>query len=57
MEQELDLVGELKKVVFRLDTEIIKNLKRIAVEKETTQNDLFVEGCEYVLKKYKDLIK
>jgi len=48
---------EQKKVVFRLDTDKIKDIKRIAVEKEITLNDLFVEGVECVIKRYKDLLK
>ena len=32
-----------KKVIFRFDSVKIKDIKRIAVEKETTQNDLFLK--------------
>lgn len=46
-----------KKVIFRLDTAKIKDIKRIAVEKESTLNDLFVEGIDCVIEKYKDLLK
>ncbi len=46
-----------KKVIFRLDSEKIKDIKRIAVEKETTQNDLFVEGIDCIIEKYKSLLK
>jgi len=46
-----------KKVIFRLDTAKIKDIKRIAVEKETTLNDLFNEGIDCVIEKYKDLLK
>lgn len=56
MEMDIDLL-EQKKVVFRLDIDKIKDIKRIAVEKEITLNDLFNEGVECVLKKYKDLLK
>jgi hypothetical protein len=56
MEISSDLL-EKKKVVFSLTTDKIKDFKRIAVEKEMTLNDLFVEGVECVLKRYKDLLK
>ena len=46
-----------KKVIFRLDSEKIKDIKRIAVEKETTQNDLFVEGIDCIIEKYKALLR
>jgi hypothetical protein len=48
---------EQKKVVFRLDTNKIKNIKRTALEKETTLNDLFVEGVDYAIKKYNEFLK
>lgn len=57
MNTDLELLSELKKVVFRLDSDIIKNMKRIAIEKDTTQNDLFVEGCKYIVNKYKEFLK
>jgi hypothetical protein len=40
-----------------LDSDVIKNMKRIALEKDTTQNDLFVEGCKYIIGKYKEYLK
>ena len=46
-----------KRVVFRLDTTKIRDLKIIAAKKETTLNTLFVEGVDYVLDKYKSLLK
>ena len=48
---------ESKKVVFRLDPDILKDNKRIALEKEVTQNDLFVEGMKFIREKYKNLLK
>lgn len=60
MNQELELLTPTtgsKKVVFRLDADKIKDIKRIALEKETTLNDLFVEGVDCVLKKYKEFLK
>lgn len=56
MNEELEVL-EQKKVVFRLDTDKIKNIKRIALEKETTLNDLFVEGVDCVIKKYNEFLK
>ncbi len=54
----LELVEEgEKKVIFRLDTKKIKDIKRIAVEKETTLNDLFVEGIDCVIEKYKEFLR
>lgn len=46
-----------KKVIFRLDSEKIKDIKRIAVEKEMTQNDLFVEAIDCIIDKYKNYLK
>jgi hypothetical protein len=56
MKAELKLL-EPKKVLFRLDPDILKDIKRIAVEKEVTQNDLFVEGMKFIREKYKNLLK
>ena len=56
MKAELKLL-EPKKVLFRLDADILKDIKRIAVEKEVTQNDLFVEGMKFIREKYKNLLK
>ena len=46
-----------KRVVFRLDTTKIREIKIIAAKKETTLNTLFVEGVDHVLDKYKSLLK
>jgi len=54
--QEQELI-QGKKVVFRLDTDKIRDIKIIAAKKETTLNNLFVEGIECVLDKYKDLLR
>jgi hypothetical protein len=58
MVQELELVvGELKKVVFKFDTDNIEKLKIIAAKKRTTQNDCFNEAMQDFFKKYKELLK
>ena len=46
-----------KKVVFRLDTSKIRDIKIIAAKKETTLNNLFIEGIDSVLDRYKSLLK
>ena len=43
--------------MFRLTTDKIRNIKIIAAKKDTTLNNLFVEGIECVLDKYKDLLR
>jgi hypothetical protein len=45
-----------KKVVFRLDTTKIRDIKIIAAKKETTLNKLFIEGMDLILAKYKNLL-
>ena len=57
MEQDLEILGELKKIVFRIDSDLLKDIKRIALEKERTQNDLFVEGMKVIREKYKSVLK
>jgi len=52
MVNELDLLGELKKIVFRFDVDDIEKVKIVAAKKRTTQNDLFVEAMKDLLKKY-----
>ena len=56
MKAELKLL-EPKKVVFWLEPDILKDIKRIKLEKEVTQNDLFVEGMKFIREKYKNLLK
>jgi hypothetical protein len=41
-----------KHATFRLEPAIMKRLKLIAVEQDKTLTDLFLEGIEYLLKKY-----
>ena len=48
---------EGKKVVFRLTTDKIRDIKIIAAKKETTLNNLFVEGIDCVLDKYSSLLQ
>jgi hypothetical protein len=57
MGDNLDLLGELKKVVFRFDVDDIEKIKIIAARRRTTQNDLFVEAMRDLLKKYEKLWK
>ena len=52
MVNDLDLLGELKKIVFRFDVDDIEKVKIVAAKKRTTQNDLFVEAMKDLLKKY-----
>ena len=44
---------EKKQVSFRLERETIKKLKFLAVEKERSLTDLYVEAIQDLLKKYK----
>jgi hypothetical protein len=44
---------EKKQVSFRLEREIIKKLKFLAVEQERSLTDLYVEAIEDLLHKYK----
>ena len=41
-----------KQVSFRLDRETIKKLKFLAVEKERSLTDLYLEAIQDLLKKY-----
>ncbi len=45
-----------KKVVYRISSPIVRDIKIIAAKKETTLNDLFVEGINLILEKYKQLL-
>jgi hypothetical protein len=47
---------EGKKVVFRLTSDKIRDIKIIAAKKETTLNSLFIEGIDCILDKYKSLL-
>lgn len=51
MNQELELLGEQKKVVFRLDTEKIIKLKIKAAKEQTTLSDLFNKAVDDLLQK------
>ena len=57
MEQNLELLSEQKKIVFRFDIDSIEKVKIIAAKRRTTQNDLFVEAMNDLLKKYEKLWK
>ena len=56
MSNQIVLV-EGKKVVFRLDADKIKDMKIIAVKRDTTLNNLIVEGIDHVREKYKKLLE
>ena len=43
-----------KQVSFRIDPAIIKKLKFLAVEKDVTLTDLFVEAIQDLLEKYEE---
>jgi predicted transcriptional regulator len=43
---------EKKQVTFRIEPAIIKRLKFLAVEKDRTLTDLFLEAISDLLKKY-----
>jgi len=45
---------ERKSFGFRLDTELIKKLKRLAIDKDMAVNILIEEGIQDLLKKHKD---
>ena len=57
MKQEIELLEDSKKVVFRLTPERIEKLKIIAARKRQTQNDLFNEAMDDFFKKYEKLWK
>ncbi|MFC1532660.1 ribbon-helix-helix domain-containing protein [Thermodesulfobacteriota bacterium] len=42
-----------KAVTFRIDPQIIKKLKFLAVEQEKTLTDLLLEAIQLLFKKYK----
>jgi len=46
-----------KAVTFRINPNIIKKLKFIALEHDRTLTDLLYEGIEYLLKKYEKKAK
>ena len=43
---------EKKAVTFRIDPQIIKRLKYVALEQDKTLTDLFLEAIKDLLKKY-----
>lgn len=42
----------IKQVSFRVSTDLIKKLKFLAVEKDKSLTDLFIEAIQDLLKKY-----
>jgi len=45
---------EKKAVTFRIDLNLIKTLKYLALDQEKTLTDLFLEAIQDLLKKYKN---
>jgi DNA polymerase III delta prime subunit len=41
-----------KQVAFRIDQDIVKRLKFVALEQDKTLTDLLLEAIQYILKKY-----
>jgi hypothetical protein len=41
-----------KAVTFRIDANLVKKLKYLALDHDKTLTDLFLEGIQYILKKY-----
>jgi len=50
MKQEIEVLTESKKVVFRLDIDKIIKLKVKAAQEQTTLNDLFNKAVDLLLK-------
>jgi len=48
---------EKKQVTFRIEPAIIKRVKFLAVEKDRTLTDLFLEAIQDLLKKYEKKAK
>lgn len=52
--KKISLLGdEIIQTSVRVEKSVHKQLKQIALDKETRVNDLLIEGIEYILKKYK----
>jgi DNA polymerase III delta prime subunit len=51
------LIMPRKQVAFRIDQDIVKRLKFIALEQDKTLTDLILEAIQYILKKYEDKSK
>ncbi len=50
MKQEIEILAESKKVVFRLDIDKIIKLKIKAAQEQTTLNELFNKAIDLLLK-------
>ena len=51
------LIVPRKQVAFRIDQDIVKRLKFIALEQDKTLTDLILEAIQYILKKYENKSK
>jgi len=43
---------EIKQVTFRVDAQLVKRMKFVALEKDRSLTDLLIEAIEDMLKKY-----
>lgn len=43
---------EEKQMIIRIDKDLWKDLKKIALEKEISMNKLGIEAIKYIIKKY-----
>jgi len=53
--EEVNMPKDLKQISFRADPTLVKKLKILAVEQETTLTKLFDEAANDLLKKYKKM--
>lgn len=53
---KVNKVNVTKKVIFRVDADKIKAIKRIALETDKSLAQVYNEGVEFVLDKYKHLL-
>ena len=55
--ESMSIHGESTNVIFRLALEKSINIKIIAAKKRVTVNNLYNEGVNYVLEKYRELLQ
>jgi hypothetical protein len=51
------IMNEKKHFTTSLRTDLLKDIKKLAIDLDRTVNDLLEEGIEYLLNKYKEKIK
>ena len=49
------MTDKRKQIAFRVDPELVKELKILAVRNDTTITDLFIEAANDLLKKYANM--